>query len=1590
MALQPANPSIDQNIINQDAELAAIAKVIKAFQNGTKDIAAMYESQIGEAQKRLNEKAARDKAELEAKIADAQARGIIANNEMGAKMAQKLAEQALRTQYKEKLNDEIKILKEVSAANEAERQKELKRLEQEKQILQLRADGNEEEAKQKEKELAQEKKKDKKEERKQQIKEDTQSYEFGDILKEGFQGFTDALADENHAQKVADENLANTLKGVGKAITEGLNAINNAISEYAKYQAGINSRLQGVSSYSSAIDKLSAVAYSPLLKAEDLYANLADLVGQGIVSNVEQRAMFATVKDSIAGTFDVTSDSLKRLIRIQRNDSTAARLGMEAYLTRFLNVYVENTEYLQSTFDTVSNSLLEASAMMYLSNNKTGAGASAELEFVVQKWLGTLSGVGLSDAAAQSIADAIGQLGSGNVDALGSNDIQNLIVMAASKVGLNYGEMLNSGLDAKQANDLMLGVVEYLQDVAATGTNVVKSQLANVFGVTVSDLVAVSNLGDSALKQVHGDLMSYSNMYGELASQFKELPGRLGISNILENLFANLTYQTGMDIGSNPVTFALWKITDMIQGVTGGINLPFISAFGNGFDLNTTVENLMKIGIVGVSTLGNIGKIASGLGSIGDGATLLKKLGVSEGNAAVKSLGSSSMSPSGERASGSSTSASTYVGNNDGDTYSDSAQNAANDDAQKKLDQKSEEYEDPVVKYLDEELKLADHLETIGSKIDTIASSQATMANLQAIMAGSQMMMAADTAATYAALNLLVELIQASAQPPVPEGTIPGEGIPQLESGFEYFDELIRERAQLSELSGEALAAAIAQMGDISASIGGGNKGGGSSSSGSSRGGSSSAGAGSGAGSGAGNAATATSSNAAAPVGDRSTQESSSSASADAASASADMAATISGQVADASADAISAILIDILTQASKTEASVVGAIAPVGTSIANIDTTLITSITQLAALNGAVVAGVESICNQFTTVLEANAFKTSSAYSEYTNSVSQNIDTTYSTIAGDVSNQVEIIKDMFDAKVTPDENGNMNVELYFTAPDIIVDNEINYTPPKVDISNDVDVESPDVHVDVNIEIPASSTPDVNIDIAAPSIDVTPEITTQVNVEPAQIDIPEITVPDTTIPDIAAPEVTVNPEINNNISNVQIPEGSKFDVAQVDINAAGVIIDGIQLNPEIINTTPDVVVNPEINNILPNVNVEAPDVQVDPNISFNPEIINTVPNVDVNPDIEVSTPDIIPPEVAVDAVLDPEITVNPEIVNTVPNVDINNEIVNTPPDVLVDNTIINEVPVVDVNTEIINKVPEINLINNIINDIPDIYVDVQNVVNVPPAQIINTATFNPNIINTVPDVNVYPEIINNLPEVIVNPEIVTTVTPPVVINQSEIVNSVPNVFVEPEITTPVPDVYVESILPDIQPEIEVMEEVNITVPDVNVAEDITVSAPDVSVDPRVEVINTVPNINVEPNIVNEIPTPEIAVNPEVIFTIPNIVVNTEVLNTVPDVNVTSNVVVPDTSDSDSTKTKANETDYERFVFEHGLVNTIVSASTASSDTSDYLISIDFAEGFKVIVDSVSKIKQLMETSNDEQPYIDVSEISGFTTYTFDN
>ena len=677
-----------------DRELQAFEKLLKTKEEESKksnqrivdDKSKREEDSETKVLKKLNKKAKQLEEDLEEELTELRLKDLIQTREQEFIFVKSRQKQIAQEHLDQQLKDAQKLYADIntieSKYQKKQNDKKKKELEQLNKINKLRLDKNDKEADK----LA-------KKHNKESIWSDAFSKQFSDFLDQLKAGGSETVAKTN------SQNLINTLKKIGQNITDGLNQINTSIAKYASYQTAINTRLQGKSSFKSVVSNLGDVAYSPLVKSEDLYANLNSFVAEGIVTNVEQRAFFETIKDSIATTFDANSESLRRMIRLQQYDSTAARLGMESYLTRFLNAFVENTEYLTTTFDTVASNLLEASALLASASNKE---ASTEFEYIVQKWLSALTGVGLSESTATAIANAINQLGSGDVSGLSNSALQNLLVMAASKQGLSYSNLLTSGLDATDANKLLYGITTYLQDLADYDNNVVKNQLAGVFGVTVTDLLAAKNFNGSDLTTLYNSGMTTSDMYSELYKQFSTITERQGIANILENLFSNYTFQTGMNIANNPATYALWKIADLIESTTGGINIPFVTALGNGVDINATVTQLMKLGIVGGTTLGAIGDIVNGLGTIGNGASLLTALQVgTSGKTIERGTGLTDYSSGNlaKRTSGTNISSSTFIGNTNSDAYYNDTLTQANDQAQTMLDQKSQDAEDATIAY---------------------------------------------------------------------------------------------------------------------------------------------------------------------------------------------------------------------------------------------------------------------------------------------------------------------------------------------------------------------------------------------------------------------------------------------------------------------------------------------------------------------------------------------------------------------------------------------------------------------------------------------------------------------------------------------------------------------------------------------------------------------------------------------------------------------------------------------------------------------------------------------------------------------------
>lgn len=404
--------------------------------------------------------------------------------------------------------------------------------------------------------------------------------------------------------------LANTAKATLNNTVNVLSAgIDQYLGAYSQYMSKIEARIQGTgksfSGITNMIDK--NIGASQYVTQKAVLDNLSNLVEQGISYNVEQRAFLQTVSDKIATTFDAANGTLLQLIKIQQADSTAARLGLEAQLTKFLNANFSDTSYLNSLYDTVSANLLGVSS-------QSGRDRSVALEYVIQKWLGSLSSVGMSDSTVSTLAQGLNYLGTGDVSGLtGNTALQNLLVMSASRTGVDYSTVLTNGLNAETANKLLSGVVEFIQDIGTTNNQVIKSKYAELFGLEISDFTASLNLTSDAFDRIYKSMMTFDTATQETANQLKLISGRTAMSERIENLYQNIMSGVGENIANSAGMYTAWLVNDVVEKATGGINIPFVTAVGSGVDVNANVNQLVKLGLVGISTLSEIGTIMGGL-----------------------------------------------------------------------------------------------------------------------------------------------------------------------------------------------------------------------------------------------------------------------------------------------------------------------------------------------------------------------------------------------------------------------------------------------------------------------------------------------------------------------------------------------------------------------------------------------------------------------------------------------------------------------------------------------------------------------------------------------------------------------------------------------------------------------------------------------------------------------------------------------------------------------------------------------------------------------------------------------------------------
>lgn len=406
-----------------------------------------------------------------------------------------------------------------------------------------------------------------------------------------------------------------TSKMVG-ALSKAFDALEQPINSFYEYQAKYEARMQGSENqYNKMMSNIGfSIGLSPFIKQQKMVENLQKLIDTGTNYNLELRAYIATVSENIASTFDAFDSKLMRLIRIQQSDSTAARMGMEAALTKILNSRFSDSSYLNGTSDTVAGNLLDASAQ--LSHQM-----AAEFEFVTQKWLGALYSLGVGDQTITNIAQGLGYLGSGNIDALAGNDqLMSLLAMSAARGGASISDFLTGNLTASNTEKLLKGMVELLGDIAnnTDSNKVTRAAFANVFGITNTDLRSISNLTQSDIDYLSGTNLNYSQALVESSNQLREISSRMHISTMISNLIDNAQTSSALMIGGNAATYTLYKALNVISSLVGdrGMEIPGITAVGTGTTSGIDVLSIAKAAVAGggllASLIGSLGNLGSG------------------------------------------------------------------------------------------------------------------------------------------------------------------------------------------------------------------------------------------------------------------------------------------------------------------------------------------------------------------------------------------------------------------------------------------------------------------------------------------------------------------------------------------------------------------------------------------------------------------------------------------------------------------------------------------------------------------------------------------------------------------------------------------------------------------------------------------------------------------------------------------------------------------------------------------------------------------------------------------------------------------
>lgn len=384
----------------------------------------------------------------------------------------------------------------------------------------------------------------------------------------------------------ADDKVANAVNKLGgksdtmlnvvKSISSGLQALSQAMDKaittaanqmanfYGVIKANVENSAYTFESIQEKADEV--LTANRFVKQVDYLNEIANLTNQGLVSDLETRALLDVISKKTLGTFNATEKGLTELIRLTKLNQTTAQFGLELQLKRVLNSVFQDHSYLNGLYDAITGAIQDADI--------STTSDITTFNSTIQTWLGAMYESGMSGGIVESIAKGINSLGSGNVSALASDEsTQRLFLLAMDRIGMDFADVLQQGLTASETNQLLNSTVQYLNEIATNTSDnlVLKSSYSNLFNLSVSDMRAIQNLASKA------DVISSSIVNTAQANAItKDAVTNIVQQNTLaseawENVFANLQYSFGSNIAQNNGLYNTYRIADITYDMLDAI-----------------------------------------------------------------------------------------------------------------------------------------------------------------------------------------------------------------------------------------------------------------------------------------------------------------------------------------------------------------------------------------------------------------------------------------------------------------------------------------------------------------------------------------------------------------------------------------------------------------------------------------------------------------------------------------------------------------------------------------------------------------------------------------------------------------------------------------------------------------------------------------------------------------------------------------------------------------------------------------------------------------------------------------------------------